>query len=171
MSVFSKPIFSKMSWLPLVAFVLVLPGCSGESKPDGFPKLYPVALTFVQEGEPLEGAAVILVPQSDSKWASGGFTDAKGIAVLKTHGKFAGVPAGAYKVRVQKQETGEVPTSIDSTGLTTYGTASSYDVVHPDYFLPDKTPLAIEVVEGKNNFEPFDLGKKARTIVPAMRYR
>ena len=170
MSVFSKSIFPKRTWLPLVAFVLVLPGCGGEPKPDGFPKLHPVSLTFVQDGEPLEGASVILVPQSDSKWASGGITDAKGIAVLKTHGKFVGVPAGAYKVRIQKQETGEVPTSTDSTGLTTYGTATSYDVVPPEYFLPDKTPFAIEVVAGKNNFE-FDLGKKARSLVPAMRYR
>jgi len=163
-------VLSKTSWLPLVAFILVITGCGGEPKPDGFPKLYPVSLKFVQEGEPLEGASVVLVPQSDSKWASGGITDAKGVVTLRTHGKFAGVPAGTYKVRIQKQETGEVPTSTDSTGLTTYGTATAYDLVNPDYFLPDKTPFAIEVVAGKNNFE-FDLGKKAHILVPTMRYR
>ena len=163
--------YSKILWLPSVVFMLVLSGCGGEPKPEGLPKLHPVSLKFIQEGEPVEGAAVVLVPQSDSKWASGGVTDAKGVAVLRTHGKFIGVPAGTYKVRVQKQETEAAPTTTDSTGLTTYGISKAYDVVNPDYFHPDKTPLAIEVVNGKNNFEPFDLGKKARTLVHAMKYR
>ena len=170
MSVFSKPVFPKTSWLSLVVFILVLPGCGGEPKPEGFPKLHPVSLTFIQDGEPLVGASIVLMPQSDSKWASGGFTDAKGVAVFKTHGKFVGVPAGTYKVRIQKQETEEASTATDSTGLTTYGTAKAYDLVNPDYYHPDKTPFAIEVVDGKNNFEPIDLGKKARILVPAMRY-
>jgi hypothetical protein len=166
-------VFSKISWLPLVAFMLVLTGCGGEPKPDGLPQLYPVSLKFVQEGEPIDGLAVVLMPQSDSKWASGGVTDANGVAVLRTHGKFVGAPAGAYKVRVQKQETsGEVSTTTDSTGLTTYGTPKMYDLVNPDYFHPDKTPFAIEVVDGKgkNNFEPFDLGKKVHILVPRMKY-
>jgi hypothetical protein len=171
MSNFSQSILPKMSWLPLVTFTLVLTGCGGEPKPAGLPKLHPVSLKFVQEGEPLDGVAVVLMPQSDSKWASGGVTDTNGVAVLKTHGKFVGVPAGKYKVRVHKQEiSGEVSTTTDSTGLTTYGTAKTYDLVNPDYYKPDKTPFEIEVVEGKKQYEPIDLGKKVRILVPAMRY-
>jgi prepilin-type N-terminal cleavage/methylation domain-containing protein/prepilin-type processing-associated H-X9-DG protein len=158
--------FTRMRFTIILFFAVLsceLSGC-GEPKPDGLPKLYPISLKFTQEGEPLTEAAVVLLPQDGNKWSSGGATDAKGVATLGTHGKFAGVPVGKYKLLVQKQEV--VPKGAKAPDpLGAYGPVDVYDLVNPDYFILDKTPLAIEVVPGKNKFEPFELGKKVRTLV------
>jgi len=161
------PLFSKILRLSLVcSIVLCLAGCGGEPRPDGFPTLYPVSLQFMQEGEPVAEAAVVLLPQDGSKWSSGGATDSDGIATFRTHGKFSGVPAGRYKVMVTKQEV--VPRGAAAPDpLGTYGgPVDVYDLISPDFFQPDATPLEIEVVSGRNTFEPIDLGKKVRIRVP-----
>jgi len=152
-------LFSRIKWLTLVAFLLVLPGC-GEPLPDGFPKLYPVSIQFIQEGEPVAEASVILMPQDDGKWAVGGATDANGIATFRTHGKHSGVPAGKYKVMIQKQDIVQKPTNIPGEFLY-----DSFDLIDPN-FRSENTPLEIEVISGRNKFDPIDLGKSVRIQVP-----
>ena len=141
-----------------LVFCFVLTGC-GEPKPEGFPTLYPLTLTFVQDGGPCADTTIILVPQDSNPWTTGGVTDANGVVTFRTHGKHSGVPAGTYKITASKIEQefiygpgGEVQK------------ANNYCLINPDYGSPDKSPFAIEVVAGKNNFEPFDLGKKVRVL-------
>ena len=153
----SLSFFSKIFWLPLVALMPVLTGC-GVPKPDGFPKLYPVSLKFLQEGEPCGDTMVFLLPEDESKWSSGGVTNSEGVAVLRTHGKFVGVPAGKYKITVQKNAILSKGSQSSEIGAPTV--FEIYDVINPDYGDRDKTPLEIEIGAGKKKFEPFELGKK-----------
>ncbi|MDR0610625.1 MAG: hypothetical protein LBG58_10980 [Planctomycetaceae bacterium] len=134
-------------------------GC-GENRPDGLPKLYPVSLQFTQDGIPCNGASVHLVPLEEIVWAIGGSTDANGTVVFKTHGKFAGVPAGKYKVTVSKterEEIGPTPQSIYESQEIVF-----YDLVEQVYSNPKMTPLEIEVVAGKKLSKSFELGKAIR---------
>ena len=115
------------------------------------PKLYPVSLMFTQEDAPCEGAGVFLNSQDGNMWPVGGSTDKDGVVVLKTQGQYPGVAPGKYKITVSKTESeGE----------------KSFDVIAPDYGSSTKSPFDIEVVAGKNNFEPFELGKKVRVLRP-----
>ncbi|MCL2348704.1 MAG: hypothetical protein FWC50_10650, partial [Planctomycetaceae bacterium] len=54
----------------LAACLLVLSGCSGQNLPEGMPKLTAVVLTITQDGAPLEGAVVSLLPldSANSRW-------------------------------------------------------------------------------------------------------
>jgi len=90
----------------------------------------------------------------------------QGVATFRTHGKYVGVPAGKYKVMIQKCEV--VPKGVKNPEPGAYGPVDIYDLVNPNYFKPDKTPFEIEVVadKKKNQFEPIDLGKKVRILVP-----
>ena len=137
-------------------------GCS-EKLPDGMPKLYKVTLVFQQEGVPVSGASVRLVPQFTSQWGVGGSTNAQGQVQLKTHGEYVGVPAGKYKICVTKNESeGELPRMDRPTAPMKH-----FNLVEAQYSSPDKTTLEIEITDGKNKFEPFDLGKAVRVeLVP-----
>jgi len=138
-----------------VVMVTALVGCS-EPKPDGLPKLHSLVLKFTQEGSPCVGAAVRLVPQDGNPWVSGGTTDASGNAVFVTHGKYAGVPVGKYKITVSKDE-------VESDEMLRSSFYSSVDLV---YTVESTTPLEIEVVAGKNVPQTFDLGKQVRVLKP-----
>ena len=143
---------TRLTLVGLLVGCLAIVGCGGgESKPADMPTLYPVSLKFTQEGQPCAGAFVILVPQDDSKWSTGGLTDADGVALLKTQGKYPGIAAGKYKITAFKRETG-------SDGR-------SYNLINPDYVGAAKTTFTLEVTAGKNQFEPFDLGKPVRELV------
>ena len=134
----------------LVPFLVVLTGCS-EPKPDGMPKLYPVSLTFLLDGAPCEGVAVFLSSQDGNPWPVGGATNKDGVVSLSTQGQYPGVAPGKYKIAVSKSES-------EGNKL--------FDVINPDYGSSNKTPFVIEVVAGKNSFDPFDLGKKVRVPQP-----
>lgn len=90
-------------------------GCGGPKKPADLPELYPVKITVIQDGQPLEGASVMLNdPTLQVRFVMGGQTDAKGVAEIKTDGQFSGAPAGEFKVTVRKttepESAGEAPT-------------------------------------------------------------
>ena len=146
----------------LLSATLVLSlGCQRETRPAGMPELHPVALTFTQDGTPLAGATVRLVPQDTSNtWYSGGHTDERGIAVIQTDRKYPGVPAGTYKVTVSKLEM-PAPASADLSPLDAPPGGSTYDLVPSEYAHPDKTPLQLTVTAGENQQE-FDLGAAVR---------
>jgi len=142
--------------------LLTMIGCS-EERPDGMPPLHSVTLQFHQEGVPLGEASIRLIPQFDSNWAVGGSTNAKGESRLKTHGKYDGVPAGKYKISINKFiSEGELPQLGGNTPPMKH-----FNLVETQYTLPNQTPLEIEVVKGKNTFQPFNLGKAVRIeLVP-----
>ncbi len=141
----------------LFALLFFSIGCS-EPRPDGMPPLYPVTLEFKQEGTPVSEASIRLIPQSTSQWAVGGSTDSNGKVQLKTHGKYTGAPEGKYKICVNKfVSEGELPQIGKSTPPMVH-----FNLVETQYTLPNQTPLEIEIVKGKNKFEPFDLGKAVR---------
>jgi len=157
-------LLSKTSPLPLVCFsvlLLTLSGCS-EPRPAGLPKLYPVTLQFTQGGEPCAEAAISLIPESDSPWGSGGVTDANGRVTLSTHGKYPGIPAGIYKITVNKAEVELVgPAPV---GMWDNQASRAYSLIDPIYTVPSTTTLSIEVGKGTKSFPPFDLGKKVREL-------
>lgn len=152
----------KLTHLLGLMVLLTICGCS-EPKPDGMPPLYGVTLQFHQEGAPLDEASVRLIPQSDNPWIVGGSTNAKGEVRLKTHGKYDGVPAGKYKISVNKfVSEGELPKVGEYTPPMKH-----FNLVETQYTSPIETPLEIEIVKGKNKFPPFDLGKAVRLELAA----
>ena len=163
----------KIIFLFVISIPLLFPiGCGGPKKPDGLPALHPVTLQLEQDGKPLAGADVTL--NSDSKWSSGGVSDANGVVTVRTHGQFSGVPLGHYKVVVSKTKSSSASTDTDISqaksiaeiqeleakaneqhnpkdfGSTTYLIERKYSGVNT-------TPLEIDVVAGKNNFK-LDVG-------------
>ncbi|MGL6197276.1 MAG: hypothetical protein ACRC2T_20890 [Thermoguttaceae bacterium] len=150
-------LFLTISVLFILSFTF---GC-GPKLPDGLPKLHKVQLKFTQEGAPLEKATITLIPQQTLPWAIGGSTDASGSVTLKTHGKYDGVPEGKYKITVIKFESeGELPTMANPNS-----TIQTFNVVDTKYATPDSTDLEIEVVAGKNSFDPLELGQAIREPV------
>ena len=59
----------------LTVCLLFLHGCGGQKLPEGMPKLTPVNLIVMQDGTPLDGAVVSLIPTDNSRWNAGGVTD------------------------------------------------------------------------------------------------
>jgi len=144
------------SVLALVAAV----GC-GPKTPAGFPPLQATTLTVTQDGAPLADASITLKSlDSSNTWTSGGTTDAKGVASLRTHGQYSGVPVGKYKVAITKTVSeGELPPPppFDEASERVYNeylasdkVYKEFSVVDMQYRLIESTPLEIEVVKGKN---------------------
>jgi len=164
---FIYPMMTRLSLICLFPIVLCLTvaGCGGEPRPDGLPELFPVTLTFTQEGEPCVEAIVTLIPESDSPWGTGGITDANGRVAVRTHGKFLGAPAGRYRVTISKTESGVAgPAPAD---MFTVQTIQTFHLIDPTYADFASTPLIIEVEANRrgNSFPPFELGERVREPV------
>lgn len=88
--------------LGAVAVTLVV-GCGGPKKPADLPELYPVKITVIQDGQPLEGASVMLNdPSLKIRFVMGGTTNAQGVAEIKTDAQFPGAPEGEFKITIRK---------------------------------------------------------------------
>ena len=134
-------------------------GCGGQKLPSDLPKLYPTQIEVTADGEKLAGATVSLYPIGGGETV-GAATDAKGIAHINTRGQYAGAPAGKYKVCVNWTVTVEGPTSkkpvpTDPGELAKYerrvaDERTTKPVLEPMFRDSAKTPLEVEVVEGKN---------------------
>jgi hypothetical protein len=123
------------------------------------PPLYSVTLEFLQDGQPLADASVILHPEEASgKWFAGGTTDSQGKIKPATQGRYDGVAAGKYKVTVSKIEIDEKSIKIIGEGLQTY---DSYHLVEPKFAEIAQTPLTLEVSKKGENFS-FDAGAAVR---------
>ncbi|MDR1493503.1 MAG: hypothetical protein LBT05_12380 [Planctomycetaceae bacterium] len=159
--------------LVLTLFFALLFGfasCDKTPKPEGMPDLHSAKITIVQEGSPLKDAAVTLLNNdlSQAKWVVGGRTNANGVCILKTQGKYNGALAGKYKVIVTKSEkteseTAKQPVPQDSKAAEAYYAKISseekfYDYVDLKYKSPDTSDLEIEITAGKNE-QTFDVGK------------
>ena len=161
-----------LSLITLLLAIFLLPGC-GESLPDGMPRLYPASIAVVQEGTPLEGAIVQLIPENEdhSAWVPTGTTDAQGVAVLQTNGRFAGAPLGSYRVTVTKREqephphpelAAYPPGDPNHQRFVEIGrNLRAFNLVAPIYSSVVDTPLRVEIVAGQRNYE-VDAGEITR---------
>ena len=152
-------------------------GC-GESLPPGMPKLYPTSITVIQEGEPLEGAMVLLIPEDASlnDWGPGGITNASGVAVMLTNGQYRGAPLGKYKVTVTKTEREPHPhpewanLPMNDPNFRQFLRISeslkAYNHVELNFGSRDRTPLQVEVTAGQRTHS-VDVGARIRTEIRA----
>lgn len=117
-------------------------GCGGQRRPSDLPKLYPCKVTVTYKGAPVEGASITFSPTL-SKWAGNGLTGADGTAMLKTYGYQGGVPAGTYKVRIEK---------YDQIHVSGSGEEAVYDekLIFDEKFSNDETTPFEFTVEAKN---------------------
>ncbi len=145
--------------IPLIILALCLSGCATSSmpKPEGFPDLASCVITVTQDGAPLAGAHVALVPSDGGKdWMAVGETDASGKAVISTYGQAQGAPLGKYKVVITQAEVDEASSDVPEQ-------RKSYSFIELQYTKPESTPHEI-TVEGKTT-GTFDVGKKVRELV------
>lgn len=152
----------------LILYVLFcLAGCSGEPRPAGFPKLYPVTLKVSQEGTPLEGAFVQLQSNDPAMtWTTSGTTDANGAAVLWTYGKYKGAPAGTFKVTVMKdinEGEKEYTDALDRQDVAAAAKVKvrSFSYVEELYTSFSKTPIEIEITKSTRSLD-IDAGKAVK---------
>ncbi len=148
------------------ALAITIFGCRrNDDRPTNLPPLFPIVVTVHQEGTPVAGAFVRLVPTDASMpWSCGATTDSSGRAVIKTIGKFAGAPEGDYKVAISKLEMPAVAGSNMSNlnAPANPGQSDSFDLVDPKYSNPSTTPLETKV--GKDNPKvEFNVGPAVRT--------
>lgn len=149
-------------------------GCGGPKKPADLPELFPCKIKVIQDGQPLEGASVQLNdPASTSRFVVGGVTDDKGVAEVKTDGKFKGAPAGKYKVLISKVFVPEIPDEVppeDPEARKEYDkkinelNAQQADTIDVKFKRPTQTPAEIEVTSGGVEAE-FDVGAKVNVSV------
>lgn len=144
----------------LIIASVCVSGCSKSALPEGFPKLYPCEITVNQDGAPLEGATVTLMPKDPANvYSSSGVTDASGKAVLKTYGH-AGAPLGTSAIVVTKAiDEGGTPIHDPDTGnFVRNAGASTFSYVEKNFTKKETTILEIEVLKGKNE-KTVDVGK------------
>jgi hypothetical protein len=154
-----------MRFSVLLLLILILTGCTNADKPKDLPKLYPCTITVTQEQQPLAEASVFITPAEWNKWNAGGTTDSSGKAVLYTHGKYNGVPAGTYKVTVNKYEIGpEKPNGEAILARTgNFPEPDSFSLVDLQYTNENKTPLEITISKEERTFS-LDLGKAVKVL-------
>jgi len=151
-------------------------GC-GERLPAGMPRLYPASITVTQEGTPLAGALVQLIPEdpANAAWGPGGTTNQSGVVVLRTNGAYLGAPLGTYKVTVSKTEMEPHPNPELRGGseedlrrsLAILRTLRTYSYVEPQYGSIRYTPLRIEITARERNYT-IDAGRKIRVEARTM---
>ena len=138
-----------ISIFSLIVSLLFLSGC-GERLPDGMPKPHPVTIQVVSEGNPVEGASVMLFPEDvTSRWGGGGVSDSSGNVVIRTLGQFNGAPAGRYKVMISKLEITE---STDPRVLRSGDPNDYFDLIDPKLSNIENPVIWVEVVPGRNVF-------------------
>ena len=158
----------------LAAIALLLPSCSGQKTPPDMPKLYPTSILITQEGAPCADANVQLVKKDDLnyKWLAGGRTNAEGVCVVKTNGKYDGAPEGDFQVVVYKTTRTEsetrknVPQPQDPAEAQAWSAKvaeeeKEYEEIDPKYKKYDQTDLTITVASGKNEVT-FEVGPKVQ---------
>jgi hypothetical protein len=127
-------------------------GCDKAPKPPAdMPKLERCRITITLAGQPLPEAIVALKPTEPTQWHSGGSTNANGSFDVFTNGLYKGVPAGKYKVTVNKEIPVPPPQGISEEELMDPVKSAKYRqppiiVVHKKYNRAQTTPLEIEVL-------------------------
>ena len=155
--------------LILTTMVPFFAGC-GEKLPSGMPRPVPCEIVVIQEGEPLEGAVVRLVPVDGTPWDAVGRTDASGRTSTYALDRYKGAVPGKYKVVVSKTEQGgqtEPLSSEEYQRLQMQGqdmSVLSFNLVAEQYGEVEQTPLEIEVAKGTPT-HTLDVGKAVRIVI------
>ncbi len=139
-------LFRWLTVLPIAGITVAGPACSSAG-----PKLHPVRGTVLFEGQPADGATVILDPvgASDGAAKPSGVVRADGTFAIQTHPPGDGAPAGEYAVLV----TWYPP---NARGLD-----NPRNKLPAKYGDPSRTPVPrITVQAGRNDLEPFHLSAK-----------
>ena len=149
-------------------------GVSCTRAPEGMPKMYSCTITVTKDSAPVEGAMVLLSPESPgADLISSGVTDASGnakiVSLYKNH-QAKGAPEGSYKVTITKLpqvDVKETPDEIaemsraEQIALTNRirEQQASLPKIVPDALTQvDTTPLHVEVTPDGGRLE-VDLSK------------
>jgi len=147
------------AFLVFSALLLATPilGC-GSGKPNAVPVTGVVTL----DGNPVEKAAVMLMPV-DSKTGgqpASGVTDGQGNFTLKTEKVGPGALPGAYQVTVIKKETtGILPGQNGVEGGIAPGGIKEKWIIPKKYSMPNESGLKVEV---KSGMEPLKLDLRSK---------
>ncbi|MDR0705128.1 MAG: carboxypeptidase-like regulatory domain-containing protein [Planctomycetaceae bacterium] len=145
-----------LSFTIILLTALCFAGCA-PSLPKGMPPIYPCTITLTQEGVPLKGASVALIPEDTTlNFTFAGTTTSSGNIEMYSHGKYRGIPAGKYKLVVTKKAN-----EIQNEKIWTVS------LVDVKYTNPDTSPLQVDIAKKKNEFT-FELGQSVKIqISPA----
>jgi hypothetical protein len=144
----------KVVWLAVL--LAVSDGCSGTD--DQGPKRVAATGTVNYKGQPVEGASVVMTPDSGTS-AAMGKTDASGQFKLGTKEAGDGAVPGKYKVMISKTETTteEIPETDPRYGTVTPKTTVK-EHLPAKYKDPKKSGLTVEIKDGEDNvLPPFEL--------------
>lgn len=156
---------TRLILLATLGVAVAVLGCSSSSRPDGMPVLHPCSLTITQGNTPLEGVSVYLHhPTISKQWSISGTTNATGVAVMQTHGRFPGVPAGTFKVVVAKNES---EGGFEGDGIETprvdEGPQKIYSLIEEKYLKEETTPHQLDV--NSKTSRSFDVGAPVRVLL------
>ncbi len=154
-----------IAFFAAILAVLTFGGCKKDNRPEDMPPLFSCVITVLQEGVPLDEAAVSFVPIDggvDAKYRAVGIANDEGKATMKTYG-FEGAPAGKYKVTVRKLVVEDGPTITNSDGEEVTMRGAEYQAVERKYMDAKTTPHEIEITADKKTHEAtFDVGKQIK---------
>jgi hypothetical protein len=136
--------WNALGWL-VVAGGLTLSACSQPAR------LNPVQGKVLHQGEPLAGALVSFHPPDEAAERSTGLTKADGTFTLTT-GQVEGARPGKYVVTII---CSEVPKDTKQ-GFSTGG-VDTVDRLQGKYANASKSTINVEIKDGPNQLEPFDL--------------
>jgi len=153
----------KMFFVTLGVALLFQSGCAkDDGRPKDFPKVHPVSITITQEGQPLEGASVVLESATKSKYSSSGTTDVSGVATIKTY-SYLGAPVGDYTVLVKKSVPENQVEMKTPEGDTYLAGGDYYNYVAPKY--SEKESAFKITVTDKGGKETFEVGAPVRVFL------
>jgi hypothetical protein len=108
------------------------------------------------QGQPLENAQVVFIPDTASAPPASGATDKNGRYHLMTHVPGDGAIVGKYRVMVTARGPDKIlPEGQSVSGLPGGNTEPGDPLIPQKYFLPDTSGLTADVKSGRNpiNFE------------------
>lgn len=131
---------------------LVFLGCSGSTGDPNRPKTVPVSGTVTHNGQPVDGAAIILVATSPNGRGATGTTDAQGKITLTTFDPGDGAIPGSYKVRISKTVLEGAPTEEESAAYVARGeqppSGTLKDYLPAKYKDENTSGLTADIAEG-----------------------
>lgn len=155
-----------LSVLGCLGILAGIAGCGSGGRPADRPKTAPATVTVICDGQPLEGASVVLTSTDPARRGAMGMTDAAGIAKLMTFEAGDGAIPGEYKVAIQKAE-GAPQQSVSMENYDEYrkksksgqSSGSAKSVVPAKYTKADTSGLTAKVEKGAENSFKFELQK------------
>jgi len=145
----------------LVVALVCFAGCGGPQRPADLPDLYPVRITVVQDGQPLEGATVIMMAEDTPlRFAIAGITNSSGVATIHTDIDWPGAPAGRYLATVRKVVAPTADMSLDYEAQQAAAAAAAgqtRSLVNSKYLRFNTTDLRVEVTSSGAT-ATFDVG-------------